>query len=233
VPSGQNEVLHAEQTEMLHFVSEPDDQTLPLPETQAPSCDSPMPPFDLLVTPLETQDVDHHVRTVKKQSPVLHNEQQTMKAQNLHPTWWGNSALAADMEVAAIAMFAMVTSPAKKDTFLHKVVHKVSALLPVPTGNDKRRGAAQPVSTLQCSRRIAGAGVEFHLSNLTRSTKKVMRTLNIIGETDGISQQAQDEYAKLFSEPLSASSIKALAILFGWTKLESRGSMDASAALVV
>jgi hypothetical protein len=50
-----------------------------------------------------------------------------------------------------------------------------------------------------------------------RSAKKIMRSLDIIGEQDGISKQAQDEYAKLFSQPLSASHLQALATLFGWS----------------
>jgi hypothetical protein len=35
-----------------------------------------------------------------------------------------------------------------------------------------------------------------------RSAKKVMRSLGIIGKNQGIDQQAQEEYAKLFSKPL-------------------------------
>lgn len=43
-----------------------------------------------------------------------------------------------------------------------------------------------------------------------------MRTLDIIGVNKGFDQQAQDEYAKLFSQSLSASHMDALAALFGW-----------------
>lgn len=43
-----------------------------------------------------------------------------------------------------------------------------------------------------------------------------MRTLEIVEEHDGITQQAQDEYAKLFQHPLSESHIRALAVLFKW-----------------
>jgi hypothetical protein len=47
-------------------------------------------------------------------------------------------------------------------------------------------------------------------------SKKAMRSLQIIGEHDGIDQQAQDEYAKLFKKPFSAAHVQALAALFKW-----------------
>lgn len=43
-----------------------------------------------------------------------------------------------------------------------------------------------------------------------------MKSLDIIGENAAINQQAQDDYAKLFSQTLSKSHIGALAALFGW-----------------
>jgi hypothetical protein len=59
--------------------------------------------------------------------------------------------------------------------------------------------------------------VEFRLGDLERrSKKKAMRSLQIIGEQDGIDQQAQDEYAKLFEKPLSAVHVQTLAALFKW-----------------
>lgn len=53
----------------------------------------------------------------------------------------------------------------------------------------------------------------------TRSKKKVMRALGILGENEGISQQALDEYSKMFtgtSSSLVYSHSQALAALFGW-----------------
>jgi hypothetical protein len=62
-----------------------------------------------------------------------------------------------------------------------------------------------------------------------RSAKKVMRSLGIIGKNQGIDQQAQEEYAKLFSKPLSSTHLAALAALFGWKTLQTgeadRGSL--------
>jgi hypothetical protein len=54
-----------------------------------------------------------------------------------------------------------------------------------------------------------------------RSTKNVMKSLNIIGENDGVNQKAQEDYSKLFSEPLSSTHLQALPALFGWSNLES------------
>jgi hypothetical protein len=54
-----------------------------------------------------------------------------------------------------------------------------------------------------------------------RSAKKVMRSLGIIGKNQGIDQQAQEEYAKLFSKPLSSAHLAALAALFGWKTLRT------------
>jgi hypothetical protein len=55
-----------------------------------------------------------------------------------------------------------------------------------------------------------------------RATKKAMRNLGLIGENEGIDQQAQEEYARLFSEPLSDIHIAALAALFGWKSLNEQ-----------
>lgn len=43
-----------------------------------------------------------------------------------------------------------------------------------------------------------------------------MRTLEVVNEHDVIDQQALQEYAQLFEQPLSESHIKALAALFKW-----------------
>jgi hypothetical protein len=50
-----------------------------------------------------------------------------------------------------------------------------------------------------------------------------MRALNIIGENEGITQQAQDEYSKLFGHRPSASHIQATTALFNWSLPEELG----------
>ena len=44
-----------------------------------------------------------------------------------------------------------------------------------------------------------------------------MRSLNIIDEHEGITQHAQEEYFKLFGQPLSDSHLQALTALFNWS----------------
>ena len=44
-----------------------------------------------------------------------------------------------------------------------------------------------------------------------------MRKLGIIGESEHIDIEAQDDYARLFLHDLSRSNVAALAALFGWT----------------
>jgi hypothetical protein len=79
---------------------------------------------------------------------------------------------------------------------------------------------------------FAGAAVEFQLGELeARARKKVMRDLNIIGENEGITQQAQDEYAKLFGHRPSASHIQAMTALFNWSLPEELGH-DADGDLI-
>jgi hypothetical protein len=70
---------------------------------------------------------------------------------------------------------------------------------------------------------VAKAGVEFLMGDMPRrSIKKAMRSLRVIGENDGIDQQAQGEYARLFSKPLSATHLATLTVLFGWKSLEEQ-----------
>jgi hypothetical protein len=57
----------------------------------------------------------------------------------------------------------------------------------------------------------------------TRTRKKAMRSLDIISENEGISQQALDDYAKLFVQPLSDSQLHALAALFNWSLPDGLG----------
>jgi hypothetical protein len=52
-----------------------------------------------------------------------------------------------------------------------------------------------------------------------RATKRIMRSLDVIGEHDDTNQQSLEECAKIFIEPLSASNLEALAALFGWNHL--------------
>jgi hypothetical protein len=88
----------------------------------------------------------------------------------------------------------------------------------------KSGNMASPTGFMPChSHRVAKAGVEFLMGDMPRrSIKKAMRSLRVIGENDGIDQQAQGEYARLFSKPLSATHLAALTVLFGWKSLEEQ-----------
>jgi hypothetical protein len=70
--------------------------------------------------------------------------------------------------------------------------------------------------------------VEYQKGDMSRrSKKKAMQTLGVIGDNVGIDQQAQEEYAKLFS----ATHIAALAALFGWRSLEEQSVAMVDVAL--
>jgi hypothetical protein len=102
--------------------------------------------------------------------------------------------------------------------FISNITSKVSALLPVSNIKSKQVRGSAPSSIPRRSRRIADAVAEFKASDLTPRTKKrAMKALDIIGENGSIDQQAEEEYARLFSEPLSDQHIGALATMFAWT----------------
>ena len=66
-----------------------------------------------------------------------------------------------------------------------------------------------PVKVPRRSRRLAIAA--------RRAQAVLMRKLGIIGESEHISIDAQDDYARLFMQELSQTHIAALAALFGWS----------------
>jgi hypothetical protein len=110
------------------------------------------------------------------------------------------------------------TPPAARVAFLDKLARRVDGLLPAAAIQKRRRKTLFTGEMPRCSRRLAGAAVEFQLGELeARARKKVMRALNIIGENEGITQQVQDEYAKLFGHRPSASHIQAMTALFNWS----------------
>ena len=71
------------------------------------------------------------------------------------------------------------------------------------------------------SRRVAGIGVEFSMQDWrSKASRKAMRALCIINESDKITSDAIMEYALLFQRPLIQSHVDALAALFGWSTPE-------------
>jgi hypothetical protein len=72
------------------------------------------------------------------------------------------------------------------EAFLNNVVCHAMALLRAPTTREPGNTMHPTTSTPRHSNRIAGAGVEFQMDEMARrSTKKVMKSLNIIGENEG------------------------------------------------
>lgn len=103
---------------------------------------------------------------------------------------------------------SLVDTAASRAAFINKLAWRAGGLLPVPAINKRRGKTLPPGDTPRRSRRLAGAKTEFGLNDLERRTKKkAMRTLELIEEHDGIDQQALDDYAKLFGQPLPDSHI--------------------------
>jgi hypothetical protein len=144
--------------------------------------------------------------------PQHHSDQDALSLQGAQQTF------AAGVEgtiVLPSAKESTTAVPSKE--FIDNITTKISAMLPVPASSSQRVRGSAPSSTPRRSRRLAGAGVEFHATDLTtRAKKRTMKALKIIGENGSIDQHAEDEYARIFSEPLSDQHIRALATLFGW-----------------
>jgi hypothetical protein len=103
--------------------------------------------------------------------------------------------------------------------FLDKLSKKISGLLATPEDPPfmtlKNAQIAEIIP--RRSRRIAGVGVEFDKMDLSsRTTKKVMQALKVIGDPGAVTQQAKEDYLKVFSTELPVSHIEALASFFGW-----------------
>jgi hypothetical protein len=112
-----------------------------------------------------------------------------------------------------------LTGRSHKENFVNDICRRPSGILSVPENITQRQHPPPStfVSASRRSRQVAGIGVEFQMQDLgSRSTKKSMRTLQIIIEYEGISQEAIEEYKKLFTHPLSQCHIEALSALFGW-----------------
>lgn len=78
---------------------------------------------------------------------------------------------------------SLAVMPLNHDTFISKLSHQTVGLLPVSTIRKWCTKTLQPSETPWCSRRLAGAVAEFQPADQARrSKKKVMRSLEIIGE---------------------------------------------------
>lgn len=117
--------------------------------------------------------------------------------------------------------------PESRAVFINKITLRTTSLLPVPSASKRGSKSLPPKNCPRRSRRLAGAEAAVVPEDLGgRTKKKAMRSLGIIDELKGITHQAQDDYAKLFQQPLSDSHLQALTALFNLSlpeDLEPRG----------
>jgi hypothetical protein len=118
-----------------------------------------------------------------------------------------------------IEIHTTTTPSNKRSCFMAAITKKTSRIFPTPRAIRARQRGRTTGAPPRRSRRIAGVEPEVvNATSSTRNKKKVMRALDIPGETEGISQEALEQYSKLFtqSSPLIGSHVQALAALFGW-----------------
>jgi hypothetical protein len=71
-----------------------------------------------------------------------------------------------------------------REDFFKKITWQASALVSAPSCDLPTKTVSAP----RRSRRVVGVGVEFNMQDLgSRATKKVMRSLHVISENEGIS----------------------------------------------
>jgi len=110
----------------------------------------------------------------------------------------------------------------QRKRFLAKITKKTARILPTPSVKRLRSRTCAPCAPPRPprrSRRIAGMEPDTPGGGApSRTKKKVMRALGIIGETAGFDQHSLEEYSKLFtsSARLPDSQALALSALFGW-----------------
>ena len=120
---------------------------------------------------------------------------------------------------AAVGLLPSSTAaPDAQTAFLDKITRRTSSLLPGPSVSRHRGMSVPPRVCAHRSHRLVGVEAEVIPADLGgRPRKKAMRSLNIIDEHGSLTQQAQDEYFKLFGRPLSDSHLQALTALFNWS----------------
>lgn len=117
------------------------------------------------------------------------------------------------------AQAAAESSPPRTEerrSFISNITKKTVAVAVAPPIHKRRRKTVPAGFTPRRSKRIAGVGVETPPQPLNPQKKTVMRSLGLVNDKVQINQQALDDYAKVFSQPLTQVHIQALAALFGW-----------------
>jgi hypothetical protein len=112
-----------------------------------------------------------------------------------------------------------------QQNFLRRVSKAVGAVLPLPktvTGGRQRRQPNPPPDMIRQSRRVAGLGVE-QVQHIPKARRTIMKSILAESNSEHLSQQNLDAYAKLFKSPLSRAQVEALAALFGWVMPDDEG----------
>jgi hypothetical protein len=87
-----------------------------------------------------------------------------------------------------------------REAFISNLAQHTASIMATPTAFKHSTKTVQAGQKQRRSRRIAG--------------NQATRTLNVISDHEGVSQQAQDAYSKVFGQPLSGLHLEALASLF-------------------
>jgi hypothetical protein len=126
-------------------------------------------------------------------------------------------------EIAGVAVpqatpLAIEHAPSTQESSIAKLAQQMACILVVPA-SIKRYSKTRPAGdTPRHSRRITGAKVELSSTDLERrSRKNTMKALGVINEHEGIFEQANEDYNKIFGKPLSDVDLEALAGLFNWS----------------
>ena len=106
----------------------------------------------------------------------------------------------------------------RRGKFIAKLSKKTVKILPTPPSARLRARVHTLAAPPRRSQRLAGIAPETPCGALhSRSKKKVMHALDIIGETEGIDQQSVEKYSKLFTaaSSLTYTHVHAMSGLFG------------------
>jgi hypothetical protein len=89
------------------------------------------------------------------------------------------------------------------DAFICKISRKTAGLLPAPKPSLKT-ASSQVINAPRRSRRVAGISVEFEMYDCrSRTSRKAMRVLQIITESEDMNKEALQKYGVLFNHPLN------------------------------
>jgi hypothetical protein len=107
--------------------------------------------------------------------------------------------------------------PPSREAFITRIARQTVSILAVPSTVKRCTKANLAGQTPRRSCRLAGIQAEFNMSELERrSRKKAMRALGIITEQEGVTEQAQEDYANVFKQCITEMQVEALAALFNW-----------------